>query len=366
MDLMKRIKDLERRVVDLYGKTKALEAGGGSAVGALQVLGGGPVTATLQQVVDSDNNPTTLYVSTNQITSYGIGGPASFSTAFGPLALKAVTSGIVNIAYGAAALTNVTIGSYNTAIGGSAMEAYNDLDGSATKGQNVAVGSSAMRYTIAGKWNTVVGTSAMQSSNSGGSFNTVLGAHAGENLQGSTNIAIGFYAGSQVSGNSNIIIENGAAIGGGVTSGGFNIVINPRQKSGITTGSNNTVIGGFAGTIGAAVNDSVFIGNGAGAMRLSFDTAGSTMTISVAPLAGTGAATEKILVRDTAAGAVKAIDYVATNATASALSLATLNATYTTATLGFRVICMSIAGGALVYTKTGASSWASSTLTAVA
>lgn len=56
---------------------------------------------------------------------------------------------------------------------------------------------------------------------------------------------------------------------------------------------------------------------------------------------------------------------VATNSTTTALSAATLNSTYPSATTGFRVICPSISGGALTYTKTGTSTWASSPLTNV-
>lgn len=54
-----------------------------------------------------------------------------------------------------------------------------------------------------------------------------------------------------------------------------------------------------------------------------------------------------------------------TNATTTALTLATLNSTYSTQLVGFRVICMAISGGALIYTKTGASTWCSSSVTNV-
>jgi len=53
------------------------------------------------------------------------------------------------------------------------------------------------------------------------------------------------------------------------------------------------------------------------------------------------------------------------NNTASALSLATLNSTYSTAIVGSRVSCVSISGGGLLYTKTGTSTWVSSSITAV-
>jgi hypothetical protein len=53
------------------------------------------------------------------------------------------------------------------------------------------------------------------------------------------------------------------------------------------------------------------------------------------------------------------------NTTTSALSLATLNSTYTTAPIGARVVCRSITGGGLVYTKTTTNTWISQAVTAV-
>lgn len=53
------------------------------------------------------------------------------------------------------------------------------------------------------------------------------------------------------------------------------------------------------------------------------------------------------------------------NATTSALSLATLNSTYATNPIGARVVCGSITGGGLVYTKTTSNTWISQAVTAV-
>lgn len=54
----------------------------------------------------------------------------------------------------------------------------------------------------------------------------------------------------------------------------------------------------------------------------------------------------------------------ANNNTTSALSLSTLNSTYSTAVQGFRVFALDITTGALVYIKT-ATGWASSAVTIV-
>lgn len=56
-----------------------------------------------------------------------------------------------------------------------------------------------------------------------------------------------------------------------------------------------------------------------------------------------------------------------TNATTSALSLATLNSTYPNAStiLEYKVYCPNISGGGLVYIKTNATTWVSSSITTV-
>jgi hypothetical protein len=53
------------------------------------------------------------------------------------------------------------------------------------------------------------------------------------------------------------------------------------------------------------------------------------------------------------------------NATTSALSLATLNSTYAANPIGARVVCGSITGGGLVYTKATSNTWFSQSITAV-
>ena len=60
-------------------------------------------------------------------------------------------------------------------------------------------------------------------------------------------------------------------------------------------------------------------------------------------------------------------DFSLNNNTTSVLSLSTLNSQYPSTFYynGFRVFCPNITGGGLVYTKTGASTWVSQTITAV-
>jgi len=53
------------------------------------------------------------------------------------------------------------------------------------------------------------------------------------------------------------------------------------------------------------------------------------------------------------------------NNTTSALSLATLNSSYPENPIGARVVCGSITGGGLVYTKTSSNTWISQAITAV-
>lgn len=61
-----------------------------------------------------------------------------------------------------------------------------------------------------------------------------------------------------------------------ITSGSYNIILNPKEKSGVTTGSNNTIIGCFDNTLSAGLTSNVIIGNGAGAIRFQSTDTGLT------------------------------------------------------------------------------------------
>jgi hypothetical protein len=74
-------------------------------------------------------------------------------------------------------------------------------------------------------------------------------------------------------------------------------------------------------------------------------------------------AAEKQAIIDDVITAV-ADDSAATNPTVAELTAAMLNSGYPTANIGFRVICMSISTGALIYIKT-ASGWAKQSVTNV-
>lgn len=62
---------------------------------------------------------------------------------------------------------------------------------------------------------------------------------------------------------------------------------------------------------------------------------------------------------------LNALSGLVVNTTTSALSLATLNSTYSVNPIGARVVCGSIEGGGLVYTKTSSNTWISQAVTAV-
>lgn len=75
--------------------------------------------------------------------------------------------------------------------------------------------------------------------------------------------------------------------------------------------------------------------------------------------------TKVLTVRDLSGTVVLTRDLGITNTTTSALSLATLNSTYTSYFTGFKVFCPNITGGGLVYLKTGTSTWSSQPITEV-
>ena len=306
------------------------------------------------------------------------------NTSYGGFSLYRESAGFENTSLGYNNLSSINPGSQNTCVG-----TYSGLG--ITGNLNTCVGTyggAASAFT--GSYNTSVGVTNFQGFPVTGSYNTALGAHAlrnlssgngntglgslslqsrtGQSVTGSYNISVGYQSFRELRGGSNnigFLIE----FQDGIINGNRNINLNPRNKPGAGNNNDNVVISGIDGTLPVA-DGQVYIGNGTTGLRFTFNTLGE-MTINIAPTNGTGVSTEKVMILDTVSDAngmasVKTVDYIDTNATTTALSLATLNSTYPGASVGFRVICMSVSGGALIYTKTGSTSWCSNTATATA
>ncbi len=131
---------------------------------------------------------------------------ASRNVGVGQSALELNTIGYDNMAMGRSALQFNTEGYQNTAMGTAALAA------STTGFNNIAVGYNSLILNIGGKWNVAIGSFALQN-----------------NTEGIRNVAIGHNTGS-----------------------------------GITTGDNNTFLGGFITGLAANLSGSVFVGFQAG------------------------------------------------------------------------------------------------------
>jgi hypothetical protein len=172
----------------------------------------------------------------------------STNTAVGASALAANTSGAVNTALGSSALLSNTTASYNTAIGSRALRT------NTTGANNSALGESSLYSNTTGSNNTAVGEEALVL-NTTASFNTAVGYQAGySNVTGSYNTFIGDHSGytsnySATAGNTCV----GAYTGYSLTTGIANTFVGwggsgfGGAGSAITTGSKNTILGGYSG-----------------------------------------------------------------------------------------------------------------------
>ena len=84
--------------------------------GLLQMSGGGPITATLNNIADQVGNTTPLEISTLDVTNNG-GSSIASNTAFGQGALTSNTTGTDSTAFGQFALDNQTTATSNSAFG---------------------------------------------------------------------------------------------------------------------------------------------------------------------------------------------------------------------------------------------------------
>jgi hypothetical protein len=217
------------------------------------------------------NSTTTLSNSTaigyRALKNYVYTSPLTYAgnTAVGSQALTANTTGIANTAVGRGTLGTVTTGTRNTSVGDAAM----GFKGGNSNG-NTAIGASALPSGGIASYNTAVGTDALYNT-TGGSNNTVLGAGAGYDIaNGGENIVIGRYPTTSV----------------GLTSGSNNILIGYDVRPPSQTGNNqlniaNLIYATTLGTGAVASAGSVGIGTASPAASLDIYATGATSAVIV-------------------------------------------------------------------------------------
>ena len=174
-------------------------------------------------------------VTGNACTAVGTGAlysnTAAENSAFGRSALNANTTGTNNTALGQACLAGNTTGNYNAA-GGRA-----SLFSNTTGASNTAFGTDALRLNTTASNNTAVGYQAGYS-NTVGAGCTFIGQGAGYTSAGSANTCVGQNTGySLTTGYRNTFVGCSNQVTG--AAGGL-----------VTTGNNNTIIGGYTGNQG--------------------------------------------------------------------------------------------------------------------
>lgn len=304
------------------------------------------------------------------------------STAIGYNALSSNTEGGSNTAIGSRSLQANTTGSWNTAVGQGTLQ--NNLVGN----NNVGVGSAALSVNT-GSYNTAIGTAAL-ATNIFGEHNTAIGNFAlnknvgvsGSNLfghrstavgsnsmrenttgngeafgswalsaqtTGNWNIALGNQAASGITtGSNNTIIANAGFVspGGGITTGNNNLIVaqNLGNTTGVTTGNGNTILGKVTG-LAPALNANIVLSDGNGIIGLrktdTHQLLAPSLTIALINSGG-----------DTSLVTKAYTDQIGSviNTTTTALSGTTLNSTYPKA-ISLRVHCMNIIGGGVIYEK---------------
>jgi hypothetical protein len=194
-----------------------------------------------------------------------IGNPITPLTT-GSYVLGEITSGSQNVALGNGVLGNLTSGNNNTAAGFAAMQK------NSTGSNNTAIGRDALSNNTNASGNTAIGYTALYQ-NQTGVNNTALGNAALYYTGGDSNIGIGVSAGQSCTGTANIAIGSGIA---GVlnsalsnqTGGSYNVAIGSGSLSQVAAAySNNTAVG----------HNSLFTASGSTNTAIGFG-AGSAMT----------------------------------------------------------------------------------------
>jgi len=191
--------------------------------------------------------------------------------AFGYQAGYSNTTGVYNASFGYQAGKANTTGLFNCAFGANSL-----LNNSGTTANN-AFGVSALQANTTGNYNCAFGKDALLS-NTTASNNTAVGYQAGyTNSTATGQTFIGYQAGYTSNGNYNTCI--GEAAGYSLTTGVGNCFVSSGYSAAgytVTTGSYNTVLGGFNGNQGglniSTSSNYIVLSDGAGNPRLYNDT----------------------------------------------------------------------------------------------
>ena len=193
----------------------------------------------LQDSANLTFNGTTLTANTLNLTN-------ALGTAYGGTGLTSFTANQVFYASSTSAFAQ----SSNLQFSGADLTVYGITvgRGAGSVSTNTAVGASALAANTSGASNTSLGYQALQS-NTTASNNTAVGYQAGyTNSVGTGNVYLGQQAGYTATGNNNVMV--GYYTGYGLTTGVANTFIGQGSGYLVTTGSKNSIIGGYSGNQG--------------------------------------------------------------------------------------------------------------------
>lgn len=182
-----------------------------------------------------------------------------YNTLLGCQTGASLTSAYGSTLIGVFAGLELTTGLLCTAVGKDA------LYSSQTDNYNTAIGDSALRLTAGGYNNTALGNSAGYG-NVTGPENVYVGFLAGVYNNGSYNTTVGAYAGQGASGVSEYAytISIGHSALYYLETGFGNVAVGYASLQGVTTGQYNTALGYMAGRYAVSSSENVFVGREAG------------------------------------------------------------------------------------------------------
>lgn len=260
---------VDNATITVNGSGQLVASGGGgsswasTSIPALNdFFGAGAGNSTMSGTDNIGIGPGVLVVDTSGKFNTAIGSgalsantTANFNTAYGYQALRDTTTGGSNLAFGYQALVQNQTGAFNMAVGASSL--FSNISG----GFNNAFGGGTLQHNTVGSFNLAFGDSALFS-NTTGAFNTALGTNAAQNIvTGNRNTAIGTQAiNNNTAGNFNIGVGYQALLSAS-GSGNIQVGYNDATNGGITTGSNNILIGNDLTALSSTGSNNLDIGN---------------------------------------------------------------------------------------------------------
>jgi len=259
-------------------------------MGVPNVFGSATTSIPLSQLDQNFNTPVTIGSTTVGLgnTTTTLAGLSNVSTTLlvattaNVTTQNVTTSNLTNLTVtNDASISGLTVGKGGGAVASNTAIGLNALKTNSTGASSVAIGQDALQANTTASNNTAVGYQAGYSNTTGTRMTTIGGLAGSTNTTGNYCVYVGYATGQASTGSGNTFVGDSAGL---ACTGSSNVFVGPNNASAacgsaVTTGSKNTILGGYSGNQGGldirTASNYIVLSDGDGNPRQVIDSSGN-------------------------------------------------------------------------------------------